>query len=165
MKTFVVSIAGHERKVTVDDQGSVIVDGGEGREVVRCSPTEYTMSLNGRIARVAAIQDGDESVKLITGGRVYAATVQTERSLLMKKYAKSTRPSASKMDIHAPMPALVVKVEVEVGQSVTPGQGLIVLEAMKMENEIKAHFAGSVKSIHAQKGKPVEKGELLLVLE
>jgi pyruvate carboxylase subunit B len=165
MKTFLVSIDGRERKVSVDDHGIVTVDGGGSCEVRSCTPTEYTVALNGRVARVAAHQDGAEGVKLITGGRTYAASVQSERALLMKKYARSTRPSASKMDIHAPMPALVVRVEVEVGQSVTPGQGLIILEAMKMENEIKAHFAGSVKSIHAQMGKPVEKGELLLVLE
>jgi len=58
-----------------------------------------------------------------------------------------------------------VKVEVAVGDAVTEGQGLVVLEAMKMENVLKAHQSGTVKSILAVKGKAVEKGELLLLLE
>ncbi len=70
-----------------------------------------------------------------------------------------------KSEIKAPMPALVVRVEVEIGQKVKPGQGLLILEAMKMENEIKAHSAGIIKEIYATKGKPVEKGELLMLLE
>ena len=63
------------------------------------------------------------------------------------------------------MPALVVKVEVSVGEEVKEGQGLLILEAMKMENEIKCHQAGKVKEILVSKGKPVEKGELLMRLE
>jgi biotin carboxyl carrier protein len=60
---------------------------------------------------------------------------------------------------------MVVKVEVSVGDEVVEGQGLVILEAMKMENEIKSHQAGKVKSVLVEKGKAVEKGELLLLLE
>jgi biotin carboxyl carrier protein len=63
------------------------------------------------------------------------------------------------------MPALVVRVEVKVSDEVKVGQGLVILEAMKMENEIKSHQSGRVKEIYVAKGKPVEKGELLLLLE
>jgi len=165
MKTFIVSMEGRERSVRVDEQQGVSVDGGEWLRVVRLSGTEYAVTTKERVLRVAAVREGIDVVRMIAGGNPYEATVETERSRLLKQYARSTRPSASKMEVHAPMPALVVKLEVEVGQHVTPGQGLLILEAMKMENEIKAHFAGCVKSIHVQQGKAVEKGELLLVLE
>lgn len=63
------------------------------------------------------------------------------------------------------MPALVVKIEVSVGDEIVSGQGLIILEAMKMENEIKSHSAGVIKEIYVTHGKPVERGELLFLLE
>jgi len=63
------------------------------------------------------------------------------------------------------MPALVSSVPVSVGDVVTVGQGLVILEAMKMENEIKAHRNGVVGKILVSKGKSVEKGELLVHLE
>jgi pyruvate carboxylase subunit B len=165
MRTFVVSIEGRDRAVRVDDRLGVSVDGGEWLAVARLSPTEYAVSSKERTVRVAAVREGDDALSLIAAGSYYTAHVASERSRLLRQYARSTRPSASKMEVHSPMPALVVKLEVEVGQHVTPGQGLLILEAMKMENEIKAHFAGCVKSIHVQQGKAVEKGELLLVLE
>jgi len=64
-----------------------------------------------------------------------------------------------------PMPGLVLRLEVDEGQSVTPGMGLVVLEAMKMENEIRAQSAGTVRRIHVKTGQAVEKGTPLLEIE
>ncbi|CAN5817703.1 MAG: biotin/lipoyl-binding protein [Gemmatimonadetes bacterium] len=67
--------------------------------------------------------------------------------------------------IVAPMPGLVVRIEVEVGQHVKAGQGVVVVEAMKMENELKAPGDGVIAEIRARTGETVEKGAVLLVLE
>jgi pyruvate carboxylase subunit B len=60
------------------------------------------------------------------------------------------------------MPGLVLRLEVEVGQRVEPGAGVVVLEAMKMENEIKAPGGGVIAAIHVAAGQAVEKGTPLL---
>jgi biotin carboxyl carrier protein len=67
--------------------------------------------------------------------------------------------------LKAPMPGKVTVIQVSVGQSVAPGDGLIVLEAMKMENEFKAQVAGTVKEIRVAAGQPVNPGDVLLVIE
>ncbi len=67
--------------------------------------------------------------------------------------------------IVAPMPGLVLKVEVEVGQAVKAGQGVVIVEAMKMENELKAPADGVVARVEVQPGQTVEKGATLVVLE
>jgi pyruvate carboxylase subunit B len=67
--------------------------------------------------------------------------------------------------IKAPMPGLVVRILVEPGQAVEAGQGVVVLEAMKMENELKAAAAGVVRAVRAEVGRPVEKGQVLVELE
>ena len=67
--------------------------------------------------------------------------------------------------LKAPMPGKVTLVEVTVGQTVAPGDGLIVLEAMKMENEFKAAVAGTVKEIRVQAGQAVNPGDVLVVIE
>jgi biotin carboxyl carrier protein len=69
------------------------------------------------------------------------------------------------LTVVAPMPGLVVRVEVEVGQAVKAGQGVIVVEAMKMENELKAPSDGIVARIEVKPGQTVDKGATLLVLE
>jgi biotin carboxyl carrier protein len=65
----------------------------------------------------------------------------------------------------APMPGRVVKVLVEAGDTVAEGQGLVVMEAMKMENELRAPRAGRVKELPARERQAVEMGALLVVLE
>jgi pyruvate carboxylase subunit B len=62
------------------------------------------------------------------------------------------------------MPGLVLRVEVEVGQPVVPGSGLVVLEAMKMENEIRAPGPGRVRAVLVKAGQTVEKGSPLVEL-
>jgi pyruvate carboxylase subunit B len=63
------------------------------------------------------------------------------------------------------MPGLVVRVAVQRGDDVVAGQGLVVMEAMKMENELRAASSGKVKAVHVQPGTAVDKGALLIELE
>jgi biotin carboxyl carrier protein len=84
------------------------------------------------------------------------------------KYAKLMGASlgAGKANVlKAPMPGLVVKVEVEIGQEVKKGDGLIIVEAMKMENELKASHKGKVKRIKVEQGQAVEKNQVLIEFE
>jgi biotin carboxyl carrier protein len=70
--------------------------------------------------------------------------------------------SSTGQKVTAPMPGKVVRIEVAEGDTIKAGTGLIVLEAMKMENEIKSGASGSVTKIHVSVGKAVEKGEILI---
>ena len=63
------------------------------------------------------------------------------------------------------MPGLVVRVQVEAGQSVAAGAGVVVLEAMKMENELRAATAGTVRTVRVRAGEAVEKGQVLVEFE
>ena len=68
-------------------------------------------------------------------------------------------------ELRAPMPGLVVRVLVEPGQRVSPGDGLIVVEAMKMENELRADAAATVETVSAQSGDAVDRDDLLITFE
>jgi pyruvate carboxylase subunit B len=160
--------------------------------LVEIQGTEYTISLvNGKLtmggqALPGTIENagpggfsvllGERSIRVVSFGKngkyevlcdgiPLEVAVDTERSRLLKEYASTSKKTARVDELRAPMPALVVRVEVKKGEEVVEGQGLVVLEAMKMENELKATHPGRVKDIRVEKGKAVEKGELLLVLE
>jgi hypothetical protein len=75
------------------------------------------------------------------------------------------RPAAGPARLVAPMPGRIVRVLVEAGQDVAAGQGLVVMEAMKMENELRSPRAGRVAAIHAHERQTVETGALLVVVE
>jgi pyruvate carboxylase subunit B len=63
------------------------------------------------------------------------------------------------------MPGLVLRIEVEPGQLIKPGQGVVTIEAMKMENELRAEVEGTVSRVLVQQGQPVEKGAVLIEFE
>ena len=88
-----------------------------------------------------------------------------ERMRAIRELAGATAGPAGPAPLLAPMPGMVVRVQVQVGDVVQPGQGLVVMEAMKMENELRATAAATVKAVIAEPGTAVEKGALLIELE
>ena len=88
-----------------------------------------------------------------------------ERMRAIRELAGAAAGPAGPAPLVAPMPGMIVRVNVQVGDRVQPGQGLVVMEAMKMENELRAQAAATVKAVLAQPGSAVEKGALLVELE
>jgi biotin carboxyl carrier protein len=97
-------------------------------------------------------------------GRTLSVEAIDERSRTIREMSGGAAAEAEKVVV-APMPGLIVRVEVEVGETVSAGQGVVVVEAMKMENELKAPADGVVKKIEVAAGSAVEKGAVLVVLE
>jgi biotin carboxyl carrier protein len=87
-----------------------------------------------------------------------------ERTRAIREMTGGAEVAAVKA-VTAPMPGLVLRIEVEEGQQVKAGQGVVVVEAMKMENELKAPADGVVARVSVQPGQTVEKGAILIVLE
>ena len=88
-----------------------------------------------------------------------------ERMRAIRELAGATTGPVGPAPLVAPMPGMIVRVNVQAGDRVQPGQGLVVMEAMKMENELRAQTEATVKAVLAQPGSAVEKGALLIELE
>jgi len=163
MRTYFVTVNGKELTVRLGPDGIASLEGQE-HQVRRISGTEFSVMIGARQVKVvAAAAEGGYDV--IAGGFRGILSVESERERLLRRYSRSTAGPDARQEVHAPMPAMVIKLEAAVGDEVRAGQALIVLEAMKMENEIVAPCAGRVKAIYATPGKPVEKGELLFLFE
>lgn len=96
------------------------------------------------------------------GGEVWDADVVDERTHRLRDVAGGGRAGGGCVAVQAPMPGRVLRVEVQVGDQVRQGQGVVVLEAMKMENELSAPIAGRVTAVRAQAGAAVTKGTVLV---
>ncbi len=165
MSRYIVNLEGKEFIIDISLDGVLSVLGHEGAIDVRHVGGDAYSVLTGNVStQIIARRAGGKYQVLLKNNQV-EVQVETERDRLLELYATASGSAHHRYEIHAPMPALVVRVEVNVGDEVKGGQGLIVLEAMKMENEIKSHQAGKVKEIYVAKGKAVEKGELLMLLE
>lgn len=107
----------------------------------------------------------NKHLQLKLNGKLYTIQLADEYDLLVKKLGLSTISSVKVDEVKAPMPGLVLDVAVSIGQVVKKGDGLLILEAMKMENVIKSAGDGIVKDILVEKGAAVDKGQLLIQLE
>jgi biotin carboxyl carrier protein len=99
---------------------------------------------------------------VMAGGEIHVVQVDDERAVRLGALAGTAERGGAGGKVKAPMPGLVLRVEVEEGQSVAAGDGLVVLEAMKMENEIKAPVDGRVTAVHVNDGQAVDKGTVLV---
>lgn len=97
-------------------------------------------------------------------GEVFEVTALDERTRHIQGLLGASKAATSGATVKAPMPGLVVRIGVEPGQRVEAGTGLLVLEAMKMENELKAPVAGVVERVEVRSGQAVEKGAVLVII-
>ncbi len=167
MKYF-VTIGAQTVEVEVD--GDRVLVGGEAVDV-HLAPLVgtplYHLLLAGASWTVAAQPlEGDGRWAMgVVGERVEVA-VQDERTRATEAGSgtEASHTDAGPAVVRAPMPGLVVRVEVADGQRVEAGAGLVVVEAMKMENELRAPRAGVVQTVHVAVGQAVEKGMALVTV-
>jgi acetyl/propionyl-CoA carboxylase alpha subunit len=109
--------------------------------------------------------DGRGRYTLWIGGHRFDAEALDERTRAIRDLDIERSVGSGPAPLIAPMPGLIVRVLVEEGTTVQAGEGLVVMEAMKMENELRAPGPAVVKRVHASAGAAVEKGALLIELE
>lgn len=107
----------------------------------------------------------DDGVELNIGGIAYRAEVMDEARARLAQVMGRGGAAHGRRELKAPMPGLVVKVLAEDGQDVEPHAPLVVLQAMKMENELALPRGGRVSSVKVQVGQTVEAGQVLITLE
>ena len=162
---YLVSIGARQLEVVIDGD-HVSVDGAAVAAQLRprAGSPEWLLNIAGRQRTVALAYQGDDLWTVALAGAAYDVTVRDERTAQIRALAGSGRGGAAGGTVKAPMPGLVVRVLVTPGEVVEAGQSLVVLEAMKMENELKAPAAGVVESVTATPGQAVEKGAALVVI-
>jgi biotin carboxyl carrier protein len=160
---YIVSVAGREIEVEVDGD-QVTVEGATRMASLRPVPGTTTRQLliEGHPTTLTMRSGGRGQWSLEIGGDRWEVEVMDERTRHIRSLTAGAERKRGPVILRAPMPGLVVRVLVEPGQEVPVGAGLVVLEAMKMENELKAPAAGIVRAVRAQAGQAVEKGQVLV---
>lgn len=164
---YIATFNGSEYKVSVKEiDASYEVKMNDKAFVVdyyRPSRSTLSVIINGRSYEVDLTEEEDILDVLIEGEHFHV-NLYDETDLRMKT-AKKGEAVSGKQVIKAPMPGKVVKILKKIGEEVKPGDGLIVVEAMKMENELKSKGVGAVKEIKVEEGVGVEGNAVLMVIE
>jgi pyruvate carboxylase subunit B len=163
---YFVAVGGRTVEVEVD--GDRVTVGGRvlAATLSRVPGTPLRQLLvDGRSVALAVDPAGRGRWALTRRGERWEADVVDERTRHIRALTGGGEGARGPGALRAPMPGLVVRVLVQAGQSVVQGAGLVVLEAMKMENELKAAAAGTVRGVRVKPGEAVEKGQVMVEFE
>jgi len=166
---YFVEIDNRKYKIEIAQKGDKwesIVDGRplelisgkiEGNRVV-------SFILDGKYYQIEVVKNGD-SYLCWSGSKLFKTSIMDEKSARFSHLVNNQLSSSKSETLQAPMPGLIVKVEIEPGQEVKKGQGLIIMEAMKMENELRAIHDCAIRQILIQPGQIVDKAQPLIIFK
>jgi len=154
----------HQLDVRVDG-GKVLakVDNREYElEANEVEPGVYLVKNNGRVYEISVSETGGTQEVIVRNSK-FAVTIIDPKRLLGSRADHAH--SGGQAEIRTAMPGKVVRILASVGQSIEKGSSVVVVEAMKMQNEMKSAIDGVVKEIRVEEGSTVNAGELLVVIE
>jgi pyruvate carboxylase subunit B len=136
-------------------------------------PIEIIVQKSGRLLfrsgtklyKIDNIEVNEQNVSFSINGTYFETTVKDEQDLLLEKLGFHSGTAASAGSLNAPMPGKILELLIADGETVEEGQPVLILEAMKMENELKSPSNGVVSKLHIQQGDNVEKNQLLIDIE
>ena len=114
---------------------------------------------------VIAQKTDDEKYTVSVNGVPFEIEIRTSLQERAKKLLDASGATNHKLEVKAPMPGMILKVNKKVGEEVISGESVIILEAMKMENELRSPVSGKLKELFVKEGSPVEKGFKLFSIE
>jgi biotin carboxyl carrier protein len=162
---YVTTIGDTEFTIEVIDKGHLSLNGkimDVDFESISGQPV-YSLLLDGKSFE-AYVYAAEDEWQVLLLGQQYPVRVENEREKRLKSAGGGQLQESGEFHLKAPMPGLVVAIPVKEGQQVEKGQVLIILESMKMQNELKSPRAGKVERIKAKVGESVEQRQVLLTI-
>ncbi len=161
---YIVDLAGERVEVEFDGADATIDGVSTPAHLAAVEGTPVRLiTIGGVQHRVVARREGPKGrYALWIDGWRFDVEALDERTRAIRDLGAAQAAAAGPAPVVAPMPGLVVKIHVAVGDEVQAGQAVVVMEAMKMENELRSPGAGRVRAIHATVGNAVEKGKQLV---
>lgn len=157
---------GNPRKISVETRDGILVAREGGRvleaEVRRITANEIQFRFGGRSVRVHLVRDGERTFVSVDGREFVVSESRPETGRHGEGDEKTAETS---LRVKSPMPGKVTKIAVVEGDEVRKNQTLVIVEAMKMENEIKTAIDGVVKKIHVAVGDLVDSERPLVEVE
>jgi pyruvate carboxylase subunit B len=163
---YVVSIGGRDIEVEVDGD-RVRVEGKDHTATLSVIPgtSLRQLAVDGGQSELSMQPDGVGRWTITSRGERWDSEVLDERTRHIRSLTGGDGRRRGTPPLRAPMPGLVLRVLTAPGQSVAAGAGIVVLEAMKMENELRATVGAVVRAVKVTPGEPVEKGQILVEFE
>ena len=166
MNDFVVTVDNQKMEVSLTENSLLSINGKKHKcELINLSGNTYLLTIDNKIYEVSANKIDREKFSIVIDGNHYEPIVRTALQEKASKLIEQTQSLHHNIEVKAPMPGMILKIKKEIGDNITQGDSIIILEAMKMENDLRAPASGTLNKILVKEGTPVEKGTVLFSIE
>ena len=163
---YISTVNGTEYLIEIIDERHISIDGRVltvDFNSVSGQPV-YSLLLDGK-SYESYVYPGEDKLEVLLMGRQFPITVEDERDKRLRAAAGSSVSETGEYHLRAPMPGMVVTVLAEEGQAIEKGQVVLILESMKMQNELKSPRAGTISRVRVKAGESVEQRQTLLSVQ
>ena len=167
MSEYVVSVNGREIKVILSgDSQNILADTSSYvYDIVHLIDKKYLLKLNNKFIEITSGKINGGNLSVIIQGVEFETVVKSALSEKASALLRQRTAVKSKTEIKAPMPGMILKIKRNLNDKVSQGDTVIILEAMKMENDLRAPHSGVIKEIFVNEGSAIEKGTVLFTIE
>ena len=163
MNNLIISINGIDHEISIDGNDSFYKnDKKYNAEIKELNPYAYLVTLGNEVYEVTVSKNENDDMHFTLDGYTYNVNIKTQLDMIAGELFNSSQADSDVYLVKAPMPGMIVKINVEKGMTVEKGSPLLSLEAMKMENIIKSDYKGIVEDIYCKEEESVDKKKLLI---
>ncbi len=161
---YITRVKGEEYEIEIERDNEIVVNGVKyAIDFSQLSdPGTLSVLINNR-SIAALVDENDDHWDVLIRGELYPVEVQEERVYRLS-HARATLNGDDELAVRSPMPGLILKILVKEGMPVKSGDKVVILESMKMENELRSPRDGVVHHVQVAPGDSVEKGQTLVVI-
>lgn len=161
---YITRVNNDEYEIEIGPDGEVLVNGQPYQMDFHQIPGGVVSLLLNNRSLEAVVEERDGDWEVLIKGELYTATVQDERAYRLAMARGTGAGVDGEASVLSPMPGIIIAVPVAAGDTVQQGDKLVILESMKMENELRAPRDGVVTQVNVQAGASVEKNQVLVVI-
>ncbi len=166
MNEFVVTINNHKRTIKLISTNKILLSGKEySCELLHLSGNVYILRLNNNFYNISIESICNGKISLVVSGNRFESVIRTSLQEKASQLLQLSGISQNKVEVKAPMPGMILKINKTAGESIKKGETILILEAMKMENDLRAPKTGLIKDVFMKEGTAVEKGAVLFSIE
>ncbi len=167
MNDFVITIDEEKNEISLINKVEAKVNGKKiYYELQQLNYQNYLLRFNNTIYEISSEKVNSEKFSFLVNGIKINLTARTALQERAKKLIDATKSSSGSMvEVNAPMPGMILKINKRNGDGIKKGESILILEAMKMENDLKSPVTGKINELFVDEGNAVEKGDRLFLIE
>ncbi len=166
MSDFIISLNNKKKKASYSGNSRISIDKTEYEcDLIHLEGQNYILKLNNIFYEVTTNKLDNDIFSVLINGSLFEVEVRTSLQEKARELLQQKASAHQKMEVKAPMPGMILKIKKNVSESIEQGETVLILEAMKMENDLRAPRPGVIKEVLVQEGTAVEKGAVLFTIE